>query len=435
MSFKRLKLSLESLDESQQEEVMPATAVVETEEESSQTTAVIDASFVEVGSAMESIDEAFADSQKLDVVADTMQNMEQAGGMDANSAVLADMALEHLYAKLGVKKSPLLAMETYSSEKTRKGATALALESIQETAKKVWEAIKVMLKKAVEFVKNFFAAVFDKNTKVANKAKAMLEELKKFKEDNKVDDSILDKKIENQSVAAALNIDGKVNFSCIEDGFASIEVFLKAAKETTESLKGHLGLVHGFLSKITEKDLDDNFAMPGLDKLGWKEYDKGLHSFGGVKTIGFNNSSLYIHGYDTEKKDAVNYDVEILSGDTSDVSKELDTLSLDEIEKALGLVIQQSAEIEKSKSVVSELEDIQKSLEKESDDISAVLSDIKEKANIQVAKKAITVISKLSISINTIVSKYAISSSQYVLQYIDLCMKEHGIAIKAPVSA
>lgn len=435
MSFKRLKLSLESLDESQQDEVMTPVATVETKEEAEQSTNAISAASLAVTSAIESIEEAFADSQKLDVVADTMQNMEQAGGMDANTAVLADMALENLYAKLGVKKSPLLAMETYSSEKTRKSATALAVESIQETAKKVWEAIKVMLKRAMEFVKNFFVAVFDKNTKLANKAKAMLEELKKFKEDNKVDDSILDKKIENESVSAALNIDGKVNFSTLKDGFASIEVFLKAAKETTESLKGHLGLMHGFLSKITEKDLDDNFAMPSLDKLGWKEYDKGLHSFGGVKTIGFNNSSLYIHGYNTEKKDAINYDVEILSSDTGDVPKELNTLSLDEIEKVLGLVIQQSVEIEKSKSVVSELEDIQKSLEKESDDISVVLNDIKEKANIQVAKKAITVISKLSISINTIVSKYAISSSQYVLQYIDLCMKEHGIAIKAPVSA
>lgn len=407
---------------------------METPEEAAQSTAQVEESYATVDQAMEAIDEALGSAQTLDKVADSMEKIEASGGMDENMAAVAEVAIESLYKKLGVKKSALLAMETYSSEQTRKSATALALENIQETAKKVWQAILNMLKQAYEFVKNFFKAVFDKNTKIANAAKAKLEALKKFRADNNVDDSIVDGKIENESLGNTLNIDGKVNFSTIKAGFESLGVFLKAAKETTEGLKSHMGLMHGFLSKMTEKDLDDNFAMPGLDKLGWKEYKEGAYSFGGEKSIGFGNSSLLLRGYESENKDSSTFNVTLDNYNSKESPKELNVLSLDEIQKSLELIIDQSVEIEKSKSVIAELEDIQKSLEKESNNIIGVVNEA-EASNLSVAKKAITVISKLSIKINTLVSKYAIASSGNVLHYIDLCMKEHKIATEAPVSA
>lgn len=425
-------------------EDLTAAPVVETPEEAAASTAAVNDSYVEVDSAMEAIDEAVENAETLDTVADNLGKIEAAGGMDENMAAVAQVAIEGLYKKLAVKRQPLLAMETYQSPKTRKNATALALENIQETAKKVWQAILNMLKQAYEFVKNFFKAIFDKNAKIANAAKAKLEALKKFRADNNVDDSIIDGKIENEALAVVLNIDGKVDFSTIKDGFECLDVFLKAAKETTDGLKKHLEVMHEFFWKITEKELGDNFSMPGLDKFGWRKLTDNHFVFDGKEKVGFGNHHLEIDsgnvqgGKDSGDTSSDILTVKLFSLKQDSDTKSLSVLSLDEIQRTLELIINGCSGIEKSKSVIGELESIQESLEKETDSLLKTIDKLEKPintTNLRIAKKAITVVSKLSIQINTVVSKHAISSSGHVLQYVDLCMKEHKIVTETPVSA
>lgn len=420
---------------------------VETPEEAAQSTAQVEESYATVDQAMEAIDEALGSAQTLDKIADSMEKIEASGGMDENMAAVAEVAIESLYKKLGVKKSALLAMETYSSEQTRKSATGLALENIQETAKKVWQAILNMLKQAYEFVKSFFKALFDKNAKMVFVAKSKLAALKKFRSDNNVDDSISDSKIVNNLLASELTIDGKVDFSTIKDGFDSLKIFLNSAKETTDGLKNHLGLMHEFLIKITEKDLNNNFPLPNLEKLGWKKHTDNLYIFDGVVKVGFGDHHLEIDsGIVNSSKDAIDsadldrFTVQLFSRKQEAAPKSLSVLSLDEIQKTLEFIIEACASVEKSKSVIVELEGIQKSLEREAELLLKGVESIEgfaqeEVAGFRIAKKAITVISKLSIRINTLVSKYAITSSGNVLHYVDLCMKEHKITTEAPVSA
>lgn len=432
MSFGKLfSVALESVEN---EGLVGETTVVEpTDEEMQSATGLVETSFKDSELAYESIDEAILNVSTLMQAAESIENIHASGGMDENMAKIANISIEMLYERLAVKRKPLIAMETYANTETRKGATALAVEDIKETAQKVWQAILKMLKQAYEFVKNFFKAAFDKNTKISNAAKAKLESLKKFKEDNKVDDSITSEKIVNPMVGDALRIDGKVDFSTIKEGFDAIEVFLSAAKTTTVGLKAHLNKIGNFKKVASEEEINKNFAILDVEEFKWERTEdngKVGYLFSGYKKFGFGDKSLIMWKQSNENE----FDVSIRNKISNSV-EELSVLSLDEIEKALDMTIATSAEIDKSKSVIEELENIQKTLEKEIDSLVSISGSGSVSKNLNVIKSIITSISKLSIRTNTVVSKYAISCSGHVLHYIDLCMKEHKIAMKEPVSA
>lgn len=119
---------------------------------------------VEAGTS--EIEQASADADTLGRIADTAQAAEADGGLDPVAAEVAEIAVEAIYARLGIKRSSYPALESFSGRSGRVRATRYAVEDIKETVKKIWAAIVVAFQKMYDFVKNFFAKIFDANRKL-----------------------------------------------------------------------------------------------------------------------------------------------------------------------------------------------------------------------------------------------------------------------------
>ena len=83
------------------------------------------------------------------------------------------MAVESIYARLGVQRSSYPALESFSGKTGRKRATQLAIEDIKETVKKIWAAVVNAFQKIIDFVKNFFGKLFDGNRKLLARINAL----------------------------------------------------------------------------------------------------------------------------------------------------------------------------------------------------------------------------------------------------------------------
>lgn len=169
---------------------------------------------VEAGTA--EIDQATADAETLTRIADTAEAAEAEGGLDPVAAEVAEIAVESIYARLGVTRSSYPALESFSGRTGRKRATQLAIEDIKETVKKIWAAIVNAFQKIIDFVKNFFGKMFDANKKLKARINALNQKNSSAKED----------------------YTGKVKASGISKAFGSSEKsgILEAASSAAEEL-------------------------------------------------------------------------------------------------------------------------------------------------------------------------------------------------------
>ncbi len=126
---------------------------------------------VEAGTA--EVDQATADADTLERIADTAETAEAEGGLDPVAAEIAEVAVESIYARLGVQRSSYPALESFSGKTGRKRATQLAIEDIKETVKKIWAAVVNAFQKIIDFVKNFFGKLFDGNRKLLARINAL----------------------------------------------------------------------------------------------------------------------------------------------------------------------------------------------------------------------------------------------------------------------
>ncbi len=126
---------------------------------------------VEAGVA--EIDQASADADTLERIADTAETAEAEGGLDPVAAEIAEVAVESIYARLGVQRSSYPALESFGGKTGRKRATQLAIEDIKETVKKIWAAVVNAFQKIIDFVKNFFGKLFDGNRKLLARINAL----------------------------------------------------------------------------------------------------------------------------------------------------------------------------------------------------------------------------------------------------------------------
>lgn len=125
----------------------------------------------DIDAGNDNIDQAAEDVESLDAIADTMEASEENGGMDETAAAIAEVAVEGLYARLGItRKKAMPAMESFGSTSTRVKATKIAVEGIRDMAKKAWEAILKFFEQVQAWVVEFFKKLFDAKTKLRARA-------------------------------------------------------------------------------------------------------------------------------------------------------------------------------------------------------------------------------------------------------------------------
>ena len=197
-------MALEELEEGGEVAQAEVTDFVEAPENDLADAAVAEG---EVAAIDDSVEEAADTAETLEAVHDEMGKSLEEGGMSEPEARALEVAVEHLCARVGFPKSrkTFPAMEGFANKTSRIQATKIAMEEVAERAKKLWDTIIAALKRAWEWVKNFFKSLLDATIGL----KARAEKLEKVAAATKGGHGPTGKKI-NSSGFALLTVDGKL---------------------------------------------------------------------------------------------------------------------------------------------------------------------------------------------------------------------------------
>lgn len=107
------------------------------------------------------------DADQLAEHVEVLTEAEGEGGASPELVESTTIAVEAIYSRLGIYGgSGIPALESFSTKHGKADNTRVAIESIGENLKKIWEAVKMAFTKLVNYVKDFFAKLFDANKKM-----------------------------------------------------------------------------------------------------------------------------------------------------------------------------------------------------------------------------------------------------------------------------
>lgn len=183
------------------------------------------------------IEEAVEDVGTLEDTADVLEESVDEGGegIDEAGAEIAEIAVESLCRRLGIKKKVMPALEGFKSSNSRVTATRVALEGFKDVIARAWAAIKSAFASLWTKIKAFLDSVLNANTKLKAAAEAAKKQVEGIK-----GKTAAAAEFENGSVAAAFGFEGK----------ASGEVAVKVLAKSTEYLSDFSAAGEGFESAM-----------------------------------------------------------------------------------------------------------------------------------------------------------------------------------------
>lgn len=180
----------------------------------------------------EVIDELETAAATLESIALSLEAHAQEGGIDPMAAVYLTHALNGVYDRIGLRNTTP-ALESFGGGSSdRLAATTISVEEIKENIKKVLQAIKAAVVKAVQSMLDFFAKVmggFEKVTARVETLKKKIGELSGKKAEGKISSAVL----------ARLSVGGKVDS-------------VKAVDNTIKAFGGIYGTFGGKLAQAIE---------------------------------------------------------------------------------------------------------------------------------------------------------------------------------------
>ncbi len=190
----------------------------------------------EIDDTNTAIEEAVEDVDTLEDIASVMDESTENGGMDQVSARVAEVAVESIYARLGVRKSKSLpAMESFGSKGTRLTATKIAVEGIQDGIKYVWEKIKAAAEKVWGWIKSFLGMIANTAGKLKDRAAALAAKAKGL-----VGKKPEEAKVDLGSVGSKAAVDGKADFTHLIVGLKNATVLAENAQANSEALSADM---------------------------------------------------------------------------------------------------------------------------------------------------------------------------------------------------
>lgn len=134
-------------------------------------------------------DAAVADVETLEEIKDVLEEAAEEGdGIDETAAKIVEVAVESIYARLGMEYRGLgTSAESFSSSRSRVTATKIAAEGIADSAKRAWEAIKKFFKKIWDYIKDFAKSIFTSIGRLKAAAASMEKKLSKAGKDKRDD--------------------------------------------------------------------------------------------------------------------------------------------------------------------------------------------------------------------------------------------------------
>ena len=196
-------------------------------------------------------EEAVADAESLGEIQDVMQeSVDEGEGLPEEAAEIAEVAVESICRRLGISNTKIIpAMESFGSKHSRLSATKIAIESIGDTLKKIWEAIKAAFIRVWDKIKAFFIG-FTKNTQALSNH---LDDLKKRViqlEDSKT----ADKDLDNSSLAKAFSISKKANHATATTIIENSKKLLEANANLTKTVDAALSGLKNLMSTEIDRN-------------------------------------------------------------------------------------------------------------------------------------------------------------------------------------
>ena len=371
---------------------------------------------VEAGTA--EVEQAQSDADTLTRIADTAEAAEAEGGLDPVAAEIAEIAVESIYARLGVTRNSYPALESFSGKTGRKRATQIAVEDIKETVKKIWAAVVVAFQKMVDFVKNFFAKIFDANRKLLARING------------------LEKKINGtkQEPGGKVNAAGAIKDTEATDKAGALKVLLATPGEMKAMVDASKDIAQGMTGFKEITNLLNGKSDVGMDALNIKGVQESFKKYSFLArdaegTIGkkFEVATTGDNNPDTK---APEFKFELKNPFSSE-GKELDALKLHECKQVLGAcedIVQSNMQL---KPVVATLESSMKTTIEAAKKI-AETADTKDENNSnvgersRVAQRLITSIGNSAIKAVTFTGKTAMNTAKVGIDYVERSLGAAG---------
>jgi hypothetical protein len=220
----------------------------------------------EVTGITESMDQGADTAEVLDQMGEQVETViAEDGGLTEHGAAAIEVAVEGLRTMVGFSRGKAFAMEGFGDKATRVQATKVALESIQDTVKKIWERIVAAFKAAIEYVQKFFAKVLDSGKRLEARADKFLAMAKAAEKDGK---NPGDEKLDVTAQAKLLHVAGKfpeakVLAEKLKASSTAEGKFYEEISKYADSLTSEASKEGGDAEKVAEPSLDANVLPEG----------------------------------------------------------------------------------------------------------------------------------------------------------------------------
>lgn len=172
MAKRQWALGLENLDDSQAVDL----AEVEKPEEAVETHLIeVEGLDQSVSELVDDGEELVGDTEQLEEYADAVEKGAEDGGMDETAARVVDVAVESIAVKWGIKRTKIGAENFSGSMKAQ--STKVALESIGETIKTMWQKFVAWIGEIIGKVKDFWLKYVNAGKSMKKRAEKLLARL------------------------------------------------------------------------------------------------------------------------------------------------------------------------------------------------------------------------------------------------------------------
>lgn len=401
------------------------------------------------------VDEASAISSALESIYDVMTLTIANGGLDQHNAQVANVAIAHLYKRVGIKTKPMPAMESFDWPAARITATQLALEGVQSALKTIWEAIVKAIKDSIQWVKNFFIKVFSATGKLEKRADDLEKELVDLEKTSPTIKAVAMESsafntMKNEPIAVGLAISGKVGpVKNATEAFVSVadSIFSEHASRVKGSVDDFMKYVESnYFDEMKEPDIEqtptincDYLAVKGMEYVP-NAYSKGFIRVG-------DHGALYrsreLPGNDaavsyTTDKDAKGVSIFINVRQCMDdfdpkrgpiTDFKVPILTLDECRYVIQAVKEYTVKSSTYKSSLEKTERLRERLIKVSEKLGKENEQSGKESNktkIRNLQQAIVSIAKLIDSSAATFSVYGVKTSKLFLDYVAMSMKQYS---------
>lgn len=306
------------------------------------------------------IETAEADAGTLENIQEVMADSVESGeGLSEDAAKIAEVAIESICARMGIqnKQKVMPSVESFGSKSSRVLATKLAMESVMDTIKTIWNNILKAIKWVFEKIKSVFLSLTKSRSSLLKHLEALQGQVKAF-------DGAEGAKTVTGSAVKAFTIGGKADASTahkvLGDSSKVIKNMGTGAKQAA-SLVHRLTDVKGTGADLSKAGTELLDAVRGsMESLG-KVEGGAKAAEGKVKAVYGNLAYGRSVGIESdEKASSVFIALEETGGEAA---KEAAALSKDEMAKLLTEAIALTKELQAYDAIEKDLEKITKACE------------------------------------------------------------------------